>query len=141
MSQLEPGYRWPLWYRAGLAVVGVVLLGMLVVARCLQPDPDGLGTHQQLGFPPCGFIIAFGRVCPSCGMTTAWSHFTRGNLAAGIDANVGGCLLALAAAPTGFWLVASGLRGTWYRVRPNPVLLISYAVAVLLATLIQWLLR
>ncbi len=74
-------------------------------------------------------------------MTTAWSHFARGNLSASISANVGGFLLALVAAPMGIWLLASGIGGTWFRIKPNPVLLIGFATTTMLATMLQWWLR
>ncbi|NBO19844.1 MAG: DUF2752 domain-containing protein, partial [Proteobacteria bacterium] len=48
--------------------------------RWLTPDARGLGTHEQLGLPPCGFYLWYGLPCPSCGMTTSWPHFlTRQN--------------------------------------------------------------
>ena len=62
-------------------------------ARCLVPDPRGLGTHQQLGLPPCTFRVLFGRPCPACGMTTAWANVLRGRLPPALRANVTGTLL------------------------------------------------
>ncbi|RMG03430.1 MAG: DUF2752 domain-containing protein, partial [Planctomycetota bacterium] len=56
----------------GGAAVG--LAGLLVIAAVLRPSPTGLGTHQQLGLPPCTFRAMFGSRCPTCGMTTAWSN-------------------------------------------------------------------
>src|SRR5690606_27831172 len=29
---------------------------VLVLARMLEPDARGHGTHEQLGLPPCGFL-------------------------------------------------------------------------------------
>lgn len=129
------------WFRLWLVGVGGLLLGLLVVAWFLEPDPEGKGTHQQLGFPPCGFLLISGRPCPSCGMTTAWSHFVRGDWTTGSQANVGGFLLALAAGPVGIWVLVSGLRGTWFVTQPNSIILIVYAAVVILATMIQWLIR
>ncbi len=129
------------WSRGWTLVSGVCLLGLFIVAGILSPDPSGLGTHQQLGFPPCGFVVALGRPCPSCGMTTAWSRIVRGDVVASIDANAGGFMLALASMPLGIWLVASGLRGNWFLIRPNPVLLIGYSAATFAASLVQWLTR
>lgn len=49
-------------------------LGVLVVAATLRPDARGVGTHQQLGLPPCGWMAAMNLPCPTCGMTTAFSY-------------------------------------------------------------------
>ena len=37
------------------------LLGLVVLARRLEPDPRGFGTHTQLGLRPCSFLRATGR--------------------------------------------------------------------------------
>ncbi len=60
----------PVWgrlYAGGLALAAVVIL---VVAARLAPSDRHLGTHRQLGLPPCGFVAMTGFPCPTCGMTT-----------------------------------------------------------------------
>ena len=32
-----------------------------------------MGTHQQLGLPPCNFVTLTGYPCPACGMTTSFA--------------------------------------------------------------------
>ena len=59
-------------------MAGLTLVSLLAVAGSLQPSPAGLGTHEQLGLPSCTFRWLFGMRCPSCGMTTSWSHAMRG---------------------------------------------------------------
>ena len=59
----------------GVALMSVVLLS---VAFILNPSREGVGTHRQLGLPECGWILAADVPCPTCGMTTAWSHTVRG---------------------------------------------------------------
>ena len=66
------------------------LLGGFALAYALEPDPRGFGTHQSLGLPPCTFRALFGIPCPSCGMTTSFSHFMHGNLWQAFRANAGG---------------------------------------------------
>lgn len=46
---------------------------ILGLARWLEPDPSGVGTHIQLGLDPCVFLSALKVPCPMCGMTTTFS--------------------------------------------------------------------
>jgi hypothetical protein len=130
------------WFRIWLAGVGAASVALLLVAACLQPNPAGLGTHQQIfGLPPCGFFLVFGHPCPSCGMTTAWALFVRGEWLSSLQANAGGFLLALAAGPLGIWCLVSAVRGRWLCFEPQPLILIAYSTTVLIATFSQWLFR
>jgi len=52
-------------------------IAMLVVARSVEPSPTGIGTHEQLGLPPCLFFKLTGLPCPSCGLTTSFAHAAR----------------------------------------------------------------
>jgi hypothetical protein len=60
-----------------ILLCGLVLLG---TAASLEPDPRGFGTHEQLGLPPCGFEDRTGIPCPTCGVTTSFAHFARGQV-------------------------------------------------------------
>ena len=60
--------------RIGAGLVAALCLTILILAAGMNPDPSGSGTHTQVGLPPCGWAIAFGRPCPTCGMTTAFAH-------------------------------------------------------------------
>jgi hypothetical protein len=122
-------------------VVGGGLLALLATAAWLEPDPRGIGTHQQLGLPPCTFQKMFNRPCPSCGMTTAWSHFVRGHLLSSVEANLGGTLLALVALIVGPWLLVSAWRGRHATRPPEDVYLALSALAIAAVTLLQWALR
>ena len=44
--------------------VGVGATLILGVAAWLSPSTDGIGTHQQLGLPQCGWIVAADLPCP-----------------------------------------------------------------------------
>lgn len=79
------------------ALIGLVLLSLLGAAAWLEPNPEGLGTHQQLGLPPCSMILLLGIRCPSCGMTTSWAHFMNGAWWSSLQANLAGFLLAAVA--------------------------------------------
>jgi hypothetical protein len=100
----------------GLAIVLATLLG---VAAWMQPHPDGVGTHQQLGLPPCSLLWITGIRCPACGMTTAWAWFLDGHPWRSLQANLGGtllCVLALVACPgcTVLALRGTGSKGSWF---------------------------
>ena len=85
--------------------IALAALSLLIVAAVLKPASGGLGTHQQLGLPQCGWIAAANMPCPTCGMTTAFSHATDGNLLASFRAQPMGALLALG---TAIAVVAAG---------------------------------
>ena len=118
-----------------------VLVGGFALARWLTPAAAGLGTHQQLGLPPCTARVLFGVPCPSCGMTTAFAHFTRGEWAASAAANAGGFLLAALCAVQLVWLAGSlALGRPWGGFRGERVLLAGLS-AVGAVSLIDWGLR
>src|SRR4051794_22616187 len=75
------------------------LMGLLGLARWLEPDPRGYGTHTQLGLGPCAFAVLTGRPCPTCGMTTSFAWLTRGRLDRSWQANPAGCLIAILITP------------------------------------------
>jgi hypothetical protein len=56
---------------------GLIMLGcwtcLVLAAFVLDPDPRGMGTHEQLGLPECGFVTMFDGPCPSCGFTTTFT--------------------------------------------------------------------
>lgn len=124
-----------------LVLLAVALLTPLAVARRLTPNSAGLGTHQQLGLPPCTVVWYFGMRCPSCGMTTSWSLAARGRFLAACQANAGGFLLAITSAIVGPWALVSGLRGRWLWGPPGDRLLSAVAVIIVGVTLVDWYVR
>ena len=137
--EAENSIHWAL--RTVFCGIGIGLLGLLLVAATLSPDPRGLGTHEQLGLPPCGIKFAFGVPCPSCGMTTAWSLAVKGNWVASAQTNAGGFLMAILALPASIWLLGSSWNGRWVIRQPNPLLISGIFAAMIAAAMIQWALR
>ena len=58
----------------------VLCVSMLGMGLYLTPSADGVGTHQQLNLPPCGWLSTLGFPCPTCGCTTAVSYLSHGHL-------------------------------------------------------------
>lgn len=112
---------------------------MLGIARWLHPDAAGRGTHRQLGLPPCTFVELFQKPCPSCGMTTAWSHVVRGQLWSACWCNLGGTMLAITAVAAVPWSLVTVVRGRG--AVPDDGLVIAWGIVIVLVTLVQWLLR
>ena len=105
------------WVRVLLVLIAAGLTAVFTTAWRLRPDPRGWGTHQQLGLPPCTFLQLTGIPCPSCGMTTSFSHLAHGDVVGSLKANPVGTLLAvfcLAAVP---WCVASAFSGRRIGIR------------------------
>lgn len=60
----------------------VGLLSAWAVLVQLSPAAAGVGTHEQLGLPPCPFHWLTGYPCPACGLTTSWCYLSHGEWAA-----------------------------------------------------------
>ncbi len=125
------------------AAAGLLAAMLLAVAAWLTPDPygNGMGTHEQLGLPPCRFVAQWQTRCPSCGMTTAWAYAVRGRLDRALASNVGGTLLALAAMAAVPWSLSAACTGRWLLIRGCWPLLLGGSAIVLAITLADWLIR
>lgn len=116
----------------GRVAAAIVMLGCatpLVISARLAPDPAGIGTHRQLGYPACTLLVVTGYPCPTCGMTTAFAHTVRGQWTAAFHAQPMGMLLAIAAmtgllASLSVLLSGRGWTINWYRIRPTRVVLL-----------------
>lgn len=121
-----------------LAAFSLFLVSGFILARSLDPDPRGFGTHQRLGLPPCTLKLYFPTGCPSCGMTTSFAHFTRGQWVSSVSANPGGFLLALACAALIPWSWFSIYRGAMWRIYRPEIGLIWLMAIVMSTALIHW---
>jgi len=107
--------RIPMWLRLFLVLLSLALSALLIIAGNLQPNPRGYGTHLQLGFAECTFIVLWGIPCPMCGMTTSWSHLLHADLPSAFQSNPGGGLLGLTsmlAIPICLWRAWTGVPTT-----------------------------
>jgi hypothetical protein len=131
----------PIWLRVLSLLVSIGLVATLLVARSLSPAATGLGTHQQLGLPPCTSIFLWNAPCPACGMTTSWAWMTRGHLLMATKTNIGGTMLAIIALvyiPAGCYFCFIGRASK--KERFSLWLAASLILAILLST-VQWFFR
>lgn len=130
--------NWPL--RTMWVLIAGMLFGLLATAFALTPEAGGLGTHQQLGLPPCTVRVVWDMRCPACGMTTSWAHLTRGQLWESVAANAGGFVLGWIAAATGCGFSFLALTG---RRPPRWALptLATVLIAAIAISLVDWMVR
>ncbi len=81
--------------RVGWFFLFIIPLAVVITATQVTPAPEGMGTHQQLGLPPCGFLVVTGIPCPGCGLTTSFAHMVRGQFSGATFANPFGVMLFL----------------------------------------------
>jgi hypothetical protein len=130
------------WATRGLLLAfALALLSMLVVARRLEPDPRGFGTHERLGLWPCAFRATTGRPCPTCGMTTSFAWFVRVEPVRSWRANPAGSLLAPTCLILIPWLSLVSARGNPAPFRTLEQPLVALAVAIVALTLVSWTVR
>jgi Protein of unknown function (DUF2752) len=140
---VEPRLRVRNSERLLAALASLACLGVLITAAAITPEREGLGTHLQLGLEPCGFLSAFGKPCPTCGMTTAFAQVVRLDLRSAFAAQPFGLLLAIAAA-MGFWVALASAVGGYSiaglgRVFTRPKVWGPLVALMLAAWIFKWL--
>jgi hypothetical protein len=115
--------------------IALAALAVLITATQVPPAANGMGTHMRLGMQNCGFLARTDLPCPSCGMTTSFAHFVRGNAVASAYVQPMGFALAILASLAvwgGAYVAISGRPA--YRVLralPGvPVVLGLFALAI-----------
>lgn len=127
--------------RYGLRAACVMLLVIPAVfgtACVLVPDSSGMGTHRQLGLPPCTFLNVTGLVCPQCGLTTSFALLVRGRIGEALWANPAGPVLAVMLAAVWPWLLVSVVSRRWYLSSDPAGILLKLVIGWFLLTLAQW---
>lgn len=99
--------------RVAGALLALAMLAGLLAAAWVSPSGEGHGSHTQLGLAPCGWAVGFDVPCPTCGMTTSFSHAAHGNLLDSIrtqPAGAAGSVLAAMLLWGGLWTALAGTR-------------------------------
>ena len=93
----------------GWGALGAVPL--LTAGLLLTPAAKGVGTHQQLGLPPCTFLYLTGFPCAFCGMTTSWTHAAHGDVLSSIVTQPMGFVLFAVDLGLVVWLLGAAVAG------------------------------
>jgi Protein of unknown function (DUF2752) len=140
----QPRRPGQLTWSARCGLLGLVMVPVVVflVAYWIDPYRDGRvwleETHTQLGMQTCYFRKFIGLPCPSCGMTSSFALFVRGDLSHSLQANAAGTLLAVISLLFIFWGLVTAVRGrmVWLRSwEPAAVWLVLTFAAVML---VRW---
>jgi hypothetical protein len=96
--------------RAAAVSVALVVGPAVVVMAMVHPDARGVGTHEQLGLEACGWPVAYGLPCPTCGCTTAACHVVHGHLLTAFVVQPFGALFMIAS-------ILLGAHAVWCLLR------------------------
>ncbi len=131
--------------RVFLVIIALLSAFLVFLGMILDPDPSGVGTHCQLGLPPCDFLIRTGKPCITCGATTAFSLAAHGRILSAFETQPLGatlffiCLLAI------FLCVKSIVTGNslFLRISLLPwatiiILFIAFALLSWIYKLVTW---
>jgi hypothetical protein len=141
-ARRRPVGRLPWQARGGLVALACMAMTVFAVAAWLDPYRDDRvwleETHTQLGLPACTFRQLTSLPCPSCGMTTSFALFVRGDLWHAAQANVAGLMLATAALLFIPWALLSAWRGRLVLFRYWEPVLIRTVLAFLVVLFGRW---
>lgn len=129
--------------RLGFLLLAAASLAPLVIATTITPSPEGHGSHTQLGMPVCGWAIAYGKPCITCGMTTSFAHAVRLDLVSAFTCQPFGLVLAILCGVT-FWaslhsaFTGSSLATRLLRLLISPAIAWGLALGAALAWGYKW---
>jgi Protein of unknown function (DUF2752) len=131
------------WVRSLLVLMALAFCVVFGIAIWLNPyKEDGeartMETHRQLGLPECTFKEVTGRPCPSCGMTTSFALFIRGDIVNSMRANWVGTILATCCFVMVPWALASAFRARYYWILSLEWFIPRFIVVFFFLMLLRW---
>ncbi|MEC8382644.1 MAG: DUF2752 domain-containing protein [Myxococcota bacterium] len=96
---------------------------VLGIARYLEADHRGFGTHQQLGLGGCTFLDLTTLPCPMCGMTTTFTHMAHLNFYTAICTQPFGVVLYLITVSICIISLLEIIYPNWILSKLKPILL------------------
>lgn len=124
--------------RVGAAFLAIACLAVLSIASWLHPSADGHGTHTQLGLSKCMWVAAFDRPCPTCGMTTSFSHAAEGSWFQAAKTQPMGALLTLITTVVFWGALVQASTGARIGTMIQPVLKPRFFIVFALLFLGAW---
>jgi hypothetical protein len=122
-----------------LAGATAALLGLVVFALWVPPDPRGYGTHERLGLPPCAAMELWNVPCPGCGVTTSLALAAHGRLLASFLNQPFGCALALAVPCAFVFALVQHARGRDLRRELERRPALPFVIAIVAFVAASWL--
>jgi len=141
LTSSEFGYPLSKMQRGMLIVASLFLMGGFFTASTVTPDERGFGTHQKFGLPPCTFQSMFGIPCPSCGGTTCFAHYVRGQWIQSAKANPVLFVFANICALSIPWFLYSSWSGRLWRVDEPSKLFVYFMITICSFAMLLWLVR
>ncbi|HVJ86451.1 MAG TPA: DUF2752 domain-containing protein, partial [Caulifigura sp.] len=136
-----PGRSIGLTGRAICLGLAALFLTLLLLAASVRPDPRGYGTHEQLGLTPCAFRVLLKIPCPTCGGTTSFAHFVRGEWRLSFQANSAAFAFACLSTLLIPWLITSAATGRLHGVASADWAFILTVALLAGLTLANWIIR
>lgn len=120
------------------AIIAVAVSVIFLAAAWVTPSERGVGTHHQLGLPTCGWIVAADLPCPTCGMTTSFSHAVRGQFLQSLFAQPMGLVLAIGTFLTGVVAIYTAVTGRSLALIWMPFCSWKYIILLCIFAFLAW---
>jgi hypothetical protein len=129
--------------RTTLIGIALGLLAVFATALWLDPydetgNPRRMGTHVQIGLPPCTFQTITGVPCPSCGMTTSFALLMHGDVRNSLRANAVGTLLALFWLALIPWSIACAITRRYFFIASAERAILVAVIVFVILLLVRW---